>query len=391
MIPIAKPLLGEAEANAARDAVLSGWVSQGPQVARFETAFCDITGAAHACAVSNCTTALHLALMAVGVGPGSEVITVSHSFIAGANAIRQCGAMPVFVDIEPDGYNIDPRNIAMAVTRRTSAILCVHQMGMPCDMAAVLEIARGLGLPVVEDAACGIGSEIEIGGHWQQIGRPMGDVVCFSFHPRKVLTTGEGGMLTTDNPEHDARFRLWRQHGMSVSDTARHGSPKVIFEDYPVRGYNYRMTDIQAAVGLHQLDRLPEVIARRRALARRYHAMLADLDGVTAPLEPSWARSNWQSYCMRLDRDIDQRRLMQAMLDLGVATRRGIMNMHQEVAQADVPLPFPLAHSEIARDHCVLLPLYAQMTEAEQDQVMDALRHALALARRPEPVSLRAG
>lgn len=391
MIPIAKPLLGEAEANAARDAVLSGWVSQGPQVARFEAAFCAITGAAHACAVSNCTTALHLALLAVGVGPGSEVITVSHSFIAGANAIRQCGAMPVFVDIEPDGYNIDPRNIAMAVTRRTSAILCVHQMGMPCDMAAVLEVGGSLGLPVVEDAACGIGSEIEIGGTWQKIGRPMGDVVCFSFHPRKVLTTGEGGMLTTDTPEHDARFRLWRQHGMSVSDTARHGSPKVIFEDYPVRGYNYRMTDIQAAVGLEQLKRLPEVIDRRRALARRYRAALADLDGVSPPVEPSWARSNWQSYCLRLEDGIDQRALMQILLDHGIATRRGIMNMHQEAAQADVPLPFLLPHSERARDHCVLLPLYAQMTEAEQDQVIEVLHQALPLARVPESFSLRAG
>lgn len=391
MIPIAKPLLGEAEANAARDAVLSGWVSQGPQVARFEAAFCAITGAAHACAVSNCTTALHLALLAVGVGPGSEVITVSHSFIAGANAIRQCGAMPVFVDIEPDGYNIDPRNIAMAVTRRTSAILCVHQMGMPCDMAAVLEVGRSLGLPVVEDAACGIGSEIEIGGTWQKIGRPMGDVVCFSFHPRKVLTTGEGGMLTTDTPEHDARFRLWRQHGMSVSDTARHGSPKVIFEDYPVRGYNYRMTDIQAAVGLEQLKRLPEVIDRRRALARRYRTALADLDGVSPPVEPGWARSNWQSYCLRLEDGIDQRALMQILLDHGIATRRGIMNMHQEAAQADVPLPFLLPHSERARDHCVLLPLYAQMTEAEQDQVIEVLHQALPLARVPDPFSLRAG
>jgi dTDP-4-amino-4,6-dideoxygalactose transaminase len=391
MIPIAKPLLGEAEAEAARAAVLSGWVSQGPQVARFESAFADLTGAAHACAVSNCTTALHLALLAVGVGPGSEVITVSHSFIAGANAIRQCGATPVFVDIEPNSYNIDPRNIAAAVTRRTSAILCVHQMGLPCDIAGILEVARGLGVPVVEDAACGIGSEIEIGGAWQKIGRPIGDVVCFSFHPRKVLTTGEGGMLTTDNAEYDSRFRLWRQHGMSVSDTARHGSPKVIFEDYPVRGYNYRMTDIQAAVGLEQLKRLPEVIARRRALARYYHDALATIDGVSPPSEPSWAKSNWQSYCVRLADDIDQRALMQAMLDRGVATRRGIMNMHQEAAQIDVPLPFPLPHSEMARDHCVLLPLYAQMTGAEQDQVIDALRDALPLTRVPAPDGLRVG
>ncbi|QEW23426.1 UDP-4-amino-4-deoxy-L-arabinose--oxoglutarate aminotransferase (plasmid) [Paracoccaceae bacterium] len=379
MIPIAKPLMGTEEAEAARRAVLSGWVSQGPQVAAFETEFAALTGAAHACAVSNCTTALHLALMGVGVGPGDEVITVSHSFIAGANAIRQCGATPVFVDIEPGGYNIDPARVAEAIGPRTRAILTVHQMGMPCDMPALLQLAAGAGLPVIEDAACAVGSEIlaDDGTRWR-IGRPMGDVVCFSFHPRKVITTGEGGMLTTDNPELDALFRLWRQHGMSVSDTARHGSAEVIFESYPVRGYNYRMTDIQAAIGREQLKRLPGIIARRRALADRYRDTLRGVFGVTAPTEPAWARSNWQSYPVRLDPDLDQRRVMQEMLDRGIATRRGIMNMHQEPAQADLPLRVALPHSEAARDHTVLLPLYAQMTRADQDQVLNGLIKALA-------------
>ncbi|EPX85742.1 DegT/DnrJ/EryC1/StrS family aminotransferase [Salipiger mucosus] len=380
MIPIAKPLLGPEEAEAASAAVLSGWVSQGPQVAAFEADFAALTGAARACAVSNCTTALHLALLAVGVGPGDEVITVSHSFIAGANAIRQCGATPVFVDIEPDGFNIDPSRVAEALGPRTRAILCVHQMGMPCDMAELLRLAQGFGVPVIEDAACAIGAEIRMGGDWQPVGRPMGDVVCFSFHPRKVVTTGEGGMLTTDRPELDAAFRLWRQHGMSVSDTARHGSPKVIFEDYPVRGYNYRMTDIQASVGREQLKRLPGIVARRRALAERYRAALAGIEGLTPPAEPDWARSNWQSYCVGLADGIDQRGVMQAMLDRGVATRRGIMNMHQEAAQADVALRFPLPRSEAARDRSVLLPLYAQMTDAEQDEVLEALVAALASA-----------
>ena len=227
MIPIALPLLAEEEANAAREAVLSGWVSQGPQVAAFERDFAALVGAPYACAVSNCTTALHLALVALDIGPGDEVITASHSFIATANCIRYRGATPVFVDIDPDTYNIDPDRVAEAITSRTRAIIAVHQMGMPCDLAALVALADHHGIALVEDAACAAGSEIRVNGDWQRIGRPHGRIACFSFHPRKVITTGEGGMLTTSDPELDRRFKLLRQHGMSVPDTVRHGSPKV--------------------------------------------------------------------------------------------------------------------------------------------------------------------
>jgi dTDP-4-amino-4,6-dideoxygalactose transaminase len=388
MIPVARPLMDEAEIEAAGRAIRSGWVTQGPEVAAFEREFAAFVGAPHACAVSSGTTALHLALLAVGVRPGDEVITVSHSYIATANVIRYCGATPVFVDVRPDTFNIDPGRIEGVITPRTRAILCVHQMGMPCELPAIVELGRERGLAVVEDAACAAGSEILWNGSWERIGRPHGDLACFSFHPRKLVSTGDGGMITTANPEWDAALRRWRQHGMSVPDTTRHAAREVIFETYPTVGYNFRLTDIQAAVGREQLKRLPGFLERRRGLARRYREGLAGLAGLVLPAEPEWARTNWQSFCVRLPGRLAQKDVMQRLLDAGIASRRGVMCAHREEAYppgswtcdprgGTCPCGASgcrnLKESEEAQDHAIILPLYHQMTEEEQDRVIDAL------------------
>ncbi|WP_027993933.1 DegT/DnrJ/EryC1/StrS family aminotransferase [Sinorhizobium meliloti] len=383
-LPVAKPVLDEREVEAVRRVVLSGWVTQGPEVAAFEREFADFVGAAHACAVSNCTTALHLALKCVGVGAGDEVITVSHSFIATANAIRYCHALPVFVDIEAGGYNMDPDLVEAAITTRTKAILCVHQLGMPCDLRRIVEIGKRYAIPVIEDAACAAGSEILWQGQWERIGKPHGDIACFSFHPRKVVTTGDGGMLATANDEYDRKFRLWRQHSMSVPDTVRHGAKQVIFEGYPELGYNYRMTDLQAAIGREQLKRLAALVTRRRELAEQYTRCLSRIAGLQTPAEPVWARSNWQSYCVGLPGWLDQRNAMQALLDRGVSSRRGIMNIHLEQAYARSEshrAATTLGRSVTAQQTSVILPLFVQMTDADVALIAEELLSIAAVAK----------
>lgn len=376
-IPIAKPSLGRAEAQAAADTVLSGWVTQGPRVKAFEDAFASAVGSQHACAVSSCTVALHLALLAVGVKPGDVVITVSHSFIATANAVRHCGAEPVFVDIDADTLNMDPAALERCLREdfddkgRVAAILVVHQVGMPANLEPILRLASERSIPVVEDAACAIGAEFR----GERIGKPHGDIACFSFHPRKVITTGDGGMLTTNDAALDAKFRLLRHHGMDVSDYARHSSDDVIFERYAVTGFNYRMTDIQAAVGLEQLKRLPELIKERRELARMYAEALAST-GVQIPREPEYARSNWQSYIVRLAPGQDQRRTMQALKARGIHTRRGIMCAHLETPYAAAWPKGCLPRSEEAQERGLTLPLYPGMERADVARVVEALRAA---------------
>jgi dTDP-4-amino-4,6-dideoxygalactose transaminase len=392
-IPVAQPELGEAEAAAARRAILSGWVTQGPEVEAFEHEFAAYVGAPHACAVSSCTAALHVALAALGVGPDDEVITASHSFIATANAIRYVGAVPVFADVELASGNLDPEQVAAAIGPRTRAILAVHQVGMPADLARLTALADRYDLALIEDAACAVGSELAWQGGWQRIGRPHGRIACFSFHPRKLLTTGDGGMLTTADPALDAAFRRLRQHGMTVSDRDRHAAATVVQEGYDRVGFNYRLTDLQAAVGREQLKRLPGMVAHRRDQVARYRARLAACPAVELLQEPNWARSNWQSFVVMLRDQAVRDRAVAVLLEVGIATRPGVMTAHRETAYQSAPwrcVDGPgacgcapprcarLAASEARRDRGLILPLFHAMTEADIDRVADALIDAVA-------------
>ncbi|MEP7030040.1 MAG: DegT/DnrJ/EryC1/StrS family aminotransferase [Pseudolabrys sp.] len=389
-IPLVRLVLGEAEVAAARRVLLSGWLTQGLEVRAFEDEFAAFAGAKQAIAVTNGTAAIELVLHALDIGAGSEVVTVSHSFIATANAVRRSGAMPIFVDITPGSFNIDPDRVAAGIGSRTRAILVVHQIGMPCDLTALVKIADAHGLPLIEDAACAVGSEICWRGEWQKIGRPHGVAACFSFHPRKILTTGEGGMITTGDVDLAARLRRLRVHGIDVDADVRHRSG-VIIERYAEPGFNMRMTDMQAAIGRVQLAGLAKTVARRRDLARRYVEKLAGICGIGLPQEPDWARSNWQSYCIGLPPGCDQFAVMSYLMAEGIASRRGILCAHREPAypagtwscmpdarHCDCPAGhcIKLTESEKAQDRSIQIPLFGAMTEAELDSVATVLAEA---------------
>lgn len=373
-IPVARPFFGFEEEQAVVETLRSGWVSQGPRVAEFERHFAEYVGARHAIAVSSCTTALHLAMVVAGICAGDEVLCPSLSFIATANCIRYVGATPVFVDIDPVTYNLDPSRIEEAITPRTRAILAVHQIGLPAAMDELFEIATRRGLLLIEDAACAIGSEY----HGQKIGRPHSLMACFSFHPRKILSTGEGGMITTNDEAIATRLRRLRQHAMTVSDLTRHSATKAVVESYDDVGYNFRMTDLQAAIGLVQLQRLDSMLERRRYLASRYTKELARTGWLCPPQQPDGLLHNFQSYMVRLTNDAPVSRddLMQHLLNAGISSRRGIMATHYEAPYRSDSWSTRLPHTERAAAETLILPLHHRMAEEEQDYVIERVSSA---------------
>lgn len=366
-IPIALPFLGKEEADAAHKTILSGWVTQGPKVAEFEENFAKYVGSKYAVAVSNCTTALHLSMIVAGIKEGDEVICPSMSYIATANCIMYVGAKPVFAEVNED-YNLDISDVEKKINSRTKAILLVHQMGMPADIDAFQKLCKEKNLVLIEDAACAIGSEYKgkkIGSH--------SDLVCFSFHPRKVITTGDGGMITTSKKDYNDRLKLLRQHAMSINDRVRHESNKIIFEDHLEVGYNYRMTDIQASVGIEQLKKLDFIIEKRREIAKKYISRFRNISFLKLPTEKDGYKSNFQSFCILLRKNcpISRNELMQKLLDKGISSRRGIMTAHQESAYVKRKTSLPV--SEKLRDNSIIIPLYNTLNNDEAEKVINEL------------------
>jgi len=364
-LPVARPVLADREAEAAATVVRSGWIMQGPEVAAFEAEFAEALETPHAVAVSSGTAALHLALHAAGVRSGDEVITVSHSHISTANSVTYVGAVPVFVDIDGATFNIDPAKVEEAITDRTRAILVVHQFGMPADLSRLLPIARRHGLLVIEDAACAAGSAVDLGAGWEPIGRPHGDLATFSFHPRKILTTGDGGMVTTASDELARAVRQLRQHGTLDGRT------------HPVIGFNYRLTDVQAAIGRSQLQRLPGLVEERRFIAGLYAAQLTGLNGVRPPTEPAGVRTNWQSYAIRLPHGTDTASVVDRLATHRIGAKTGIVNAHTQAAYAAYAVRHPLAESEAAERDTIVLPLVAGMREDDVARVVSTIQDVL--------------
>lgn len=370
MIAIAKPYLIEEDAKAAYDTILTGWITLGPKVEEFEEKFAAYVGSKYAVAVSNCTTALHLSMIVAGIEAGDEVICPSMSYIATANSIRYVGAIPVFAEVELDTYNLDPIDVERKITPKTKAILIVHQIGLPADIDAFKILCAKYNLKLIEDAACAIGSSYKgekIGSH--------SDLVCFSFHPRKVISTGDGGMISTGREDYYKRLKLLRQHGMSINDRVRHTAKKIVFEDHLELGYNYRLTDIQAAIGIKQLEKLDWIINERKKIVATYDKAFHKYDFLKRPHVKFGFISNEQSYCLYLEDDcpIDRNALMQGLLNNGIASRRGVMTTHRETAYLKTCADLSLPISEQLQDNSIILPLYVPMKAIEIQMVIESV------------------
>lgn len=387
-INVMKPWLGIEESEAVAEVIASGWVAQGPRVAAFERAFAEAMQAGFAVATSNCTTALHLALVVAGIGVGDDVVVPSFSFIATANAPIYVGARPVFADVDRATGNVTAATIEAALTEHTRAVIIVDQGGVPVDLDPIRALCDPRGIVVIEDAACGAGSTYH--------GRPVGAgaaITAWSFHPRKILTTGEGGMLTTDNAEWAARAGRLREHAMSVSAQDRHSSVLAPAEEYAEVGFNFRMTDLQAAVGIVQLGRLPLAVSTRRENVATYSAALAGIPGLRAIADPAWGTSNFQSFWIEVEEDfpLDRDELLVHLANDEISARRGIMASHRQPAHRDRDAgDADLTNTDWLTDHTLILPLYHQLEPDDLRRVVDSIRTAAGLPTHAELDSVSA-
>jgi perosamine synthetase len=363
------PLVGAEELELVSEVLDSGYLTQGPKAAEFERLITERIGAESGFATSSATTGLHLALHALGVQPGDEVIVPDFSFPATANAVIQQGAIPVFVDIRLDTFNLDADLLERAITPRTRAIMPVHAFGLTADMSAISEIAARHGLPVIEDAACALGAT-----HRGREAGTLGTAGVFSFHPRKIITTGEGGLISTSDPELAQRIAVLRSHG------AIRGSHYMSFID---AGFNYRLSDVHAAIGIGQMGKLEHILQRRRALADVYDGLLADVPGVTAPSAPEGDVHSYQSYVVLLDADVDRDAVIDRMKEADIETTLGTYSMHlqpyfrERFGIADEELPA----STRAHWSALTLPLYPQLRDDELARVTEALGRAVSASR----------
>lgn len=373
-VPLLKPWLGEEEVRAAAEVILSGWICQGQKVMEFERAVADFVGAKYGVATNACTSSLHLSLYLSGVRHGDHVVMPSHTCMATANAVHHAGAEPVFADIDPRTYNLDPESAEAAITPQTKAILLVHQIGLPGDSDAFRAITEKHGLALIEDGACTLGGTYKgrrVGG--------LGSPTAFSFHPRKMITTAEGGMITTDNEELAEKARMLRATGASISDLERHKAKGVLVQKYGDVGYNYRMTDIQAAIGLVQMTKLETMLEQRRDQADFYNRAIGVIDELEPPYVPDYATHAWSSYLIRIRENarISRDELLKRMADRGVSCRVGIQPLHHEpfyeARQGHLKLPA----SEIRAKDTMFLPIYPGMSEEQQVHVVESLKESL--------------
>jgi len=375
-IPISKPYFNKNEEKALSVVIQSGWVMQGPRVSEFEEEFAKYVGTKYAVAVSSGTAALHLSLLAIGIKAGDEVIIPSFSFIATANAVAHCGASPVFIDIDQRTYNISPEKIeeylagvSKKKNKKVKAIMPVHQLGMPADMDYIIAIAKKHSLHIIEDAACALGSEYK----GRKAGN-IGDVGCFSFHPRKIITTGEGGMITTNDKKVAEKVRLLRNHGMTISPDKREKKSS-IKEDYPIVGYNYRMTDMQGAIGLIQMKKLEFILNKRRTIAKRYDNLLEGIKWIERPYVPTYANPNYQSYIIRIKGNNNKIReyIVSKLIDSGISCKAGVQAIHLEKCYKGKYRGDKLINTERAFYSTILLPLYSELKEEAQNKIIQRL------------------